>query len=557
MKIVIENVSDGEILTYPILLIRGKIDNVDAEALGEENNGSFNSKHSIFLTHTSNKQGSNKEHLQTIPVTYFGETIAKFKFLVQLKVGINKISLEYFRIRRSVTISFEPPYARQSHQVKLLYIICADSEGNFQSPNEEGEESLNKNGHKEGQPNVRNDVNSAKKRISLAGAIIQSLLAESLEVHGLERKTIQFYNDLSEQSNNKIDDHEVYPETYVFKSNLYTKEVYNMNQRELWEHHAKEIIASEQNDFLKRNIKVKYLAIHSATRYCNTSKAVPRDHAHVLSLTKGYASIGGGDFALLGSGCLYTWPEQMSDVIPTFYNTTEVDVTTVMDDSAYRKTIGGSYATTLGAVIHELGHTFDLGHASNGFMARGFDDVDRFFTLSNDRANYRNAAKKSSSLMCCMSSALVRFDSSPFHCPPSPLWPNTQASRLKGTNYLEEYQQKQYYRKMIMEFGSAYWDKSSALILSSHKWFNLSSSTDDTSQKISYFDDTKQVCSENSDIVVLELRDGSGNILDFVDFTSQNDCQFIDLNPYIDQLGSKLKTILCINYDGYMLKQQI
>ena len=228
-----------------------------------------------------------------------------------------------------------------------------------------------------------------------------------------------------------------------------------------------------------------------------------------------------------------------------------------MDDSAYRKTIGGSYATTLGAVIHELGHTFDLGHASNGFMARGFDDVDRFFTLSNDRANYRNAAKKSSSLMCCMSSALQRVDSSPFHCPPSPMLPNTQVSRLKGTNYLEEYQQKQYYRKMIMEFGSAYWDKSSALILSAHKWFNISSSTDEAIQKISYFDDIKQVCSENSDIVVLELRDGNGNILDFVDFTSQDDCQFIDLNPYIDQLGSKLKTILCINYDGYMLKQQI
>ena len=39
MKIVIDNVSDGEVVTYPVLLIRGKIDNVDTVALGDEGNG--------------------------------------------------------------------------------------------------------------------------------------------------------------------------------------------------------------------------------------------------------------------------------------------------------------------------------------------------------------------------------------------------------------------------------------------------------------------------------------------------------------------------------------
>ena len=554
MKIVIENVSDGEVLTYPILLIRGKIDNVDAVSLGEENSGSFNSKHSIFLTHTSEAGGSNKESLQTIPVTYFGETIAKFKYLLHLKIGINKISLEYFRIRRSVTIKYEPPYDHHSHQVKLLYIVCADSDGKFQSPCEGNEDDNKKNGQKEGQLKASNDIASAKKRISLAGAVIQSILAESLEVHGFGRKTIQFYNESTNQSNKKTDDHEPYPETFLFKSNLSTKEVYSMNQRELWEYHAKEIIASEKSDTPDRSINVKYLAIHSATRYCNKSRIVPKDHSDVLSLTKGYASIGGGDFALLGSGCLFTWPEQLSEVIPTFSNTTEIDVTQFMDDSAYRKTIGGCYATTLGAVIHELGHTFDLGHATNGFMARGFDDVDRFFTLSSDTGKHRNASKNPSSLMCCMSSTVQRLDSSPFHCPPSPMLSNS-VSKLKGTNYLEEYQQKQYYRKMIIEFGNAFWDKSSALILSAHKWFNVSSS--EIENQMTYSNDTKHVHSGNADIVALELRDGSGNILDFVDFTSQDSCQFIDLNPYIDKLGSKLNTFLCISYDGNMLKHKI
>lgn len=46
-----------------------------------------------------------------------------------------------------------------------------------------------------------------------------------------------------------------------------------------------------------------------------------------------------------------------------------------MDDSAYRGTVGGSFATTLGSVLS--GWTlFDLGHTDEGIMARGFDDMD-------------------------------------------------------------------------------------------------------------------------------------------------------------------------------------
>ena len=44
-------------------------------------------------------------------------------------------------------------------------------------------------------------------------------------------------------------------------------------------------------------------------------------------------------------------------------------------------------ATTLGAAIHELGHVFDLAHSEDGFMARGFDDLDKFFKCSSQSAN--------------------------------------------------------------------------------------------------------------------------------------------------------------------------
>ena len=53
----------------------------------------------------------------------------------------------------------------------------------------------------------------------------------------------------------------------------------------------------------------------------------------------------------------------------------------------FRGTFGGCFATTLGGLIHELGHMLDLGHTDNGMMSRGCDDVDKFFTLSTSQSN--------------------------------------------------------------------------------------------------------------------------------------------------------------------------
>ena len=54
---------------------------------------------------------------------------------------------------------------------------------------------------------------------------------------------------------------------------------------------------------------------------------------------------------------------------------------------SHRGTYGGCFATTLGALVHELGHSLDLGHTENGIMARGFDDMDRFFSISPGNSN--------------------------------------------------------------------------------------------------------------------------------------------------------------------------
>lgn len=45
----------------------------------------------------------------------------------------------------------------------------------------------------------------------------------------------------------------------------------------------------------------------------------------------------------------------------------------------FRGTLGACFSTTLGSVLHELFHTFDLGHTENGVMGRGFDNIYKIF----------------------------------------------------------------------------------------------------------------------------------------------------------------------------------
>ena len=72
-----------------------------------------------------------------------------------------------------------------------------------------------------------------------------------------------------------------------------------------------------------------------------------------------------------------------------------------MDDSGYRGTVGGCVATTIGSILHEMGHVFDLGHTRQGVMARGFDDLDSLLTIISEKGGSRTGVSKSARLTPC------------------------------------------------------------------------------------------------------------------------------------------------------------
>ena len=103
----------------------------------------------------------------------------------------------------------------------------------------------------------------------------------------------------------------------------------------------------------------------------------------VAKKAKAHTALGGGGQGLFGGGSLFAWPARLQDIQSAFMNATRVDKDKVQDDSAGRSTFWGVASTTIGACLHEVGHSFGLPHSREpmDIMTRGFDHFNRAFTF--------------------------------------------------------------------------------------------------------------------------------------------------------------------------------
>ena len=130
---------------------------------------------------------------------------------------------------------------------------------------------------------------------------------------------------------------------------------------------------------------------------------------------------------------------------------------------------GACLSTSIGSIVHELGHCFDLVHTDAGVMARGFDDIDRYFTLADsEEPRSELTVQKSSKL------TIVRFESKQ-DAPEMPRGRTRTSSFTKisqtnrGSELLGRYYHKQDYEQMRSDFGGSFFTRQCALLLFYHR----------------------------------------------------------------------------------------
>jgi hypothetical protein len=279
----------------------------------------------------TNAQNPRPDGSNTAPIAAGG----RFKALVALVPGVNHLRLSSDGApgpAGRLTLTYRP--MTTSYRVNVVYVVAED--GDTRYPTQKADD----------RQNYRDKLDTAVK-------LMQTFTAERMNDVGMGRRTFGLEFD----KDGKVVVHTVrYPApTWTLRAKT-GNELYGLFY-----------------DWVGRRFPMthnKNLVVMGFTDYDPAAKQ-PRGHT----------ALGGGGMGLFGSNGMFAWPDSLRDVHRTFGDATPVDDTRVWDDTAGRGTLWALASTTIGAILHEMGHTFGLPHSPDGesIMSRGFDHFNRAF----------------------------------------------------------------------------------------------------------------------------------------------------------------------------------
>lgn len=286
-SIEILNFEDGQKVSYSIVVIEGKV----------KTHGLCQSENQVKVEHINGPCWSPKITHHKLAATF------DFKCILRLEHGCNTFNMQYCSAQLELVLHFAPkctPFC-----VIPVYVICKGHDGRFQAP--EGED---------------NSINSACDRIDTGLRLLQSLMAERLQIGGYGRQTFQLQADADPSA----------PDCHVFYSDISVEEAYTVPAKTLWSRLGRELMTSHLG-----RVTHKFVAFLSCTYYKGIShKNKNITYDDILAHTEGHVALGGGGLALFGTACLHTWACSVEEVVPRLLNSTQVDPSIFMDNSNYR-----------------------------------------------------------------------------------------------------------------------------------------------------------------------------------------------------------------------------
>lgn len=258
----------------------------------------------------------------------------RFKVLAELTPGANNLTIASGPAKVNLPLTYKPQTNR--YVVRVHYFVDKSGDTRFQTP-------------------LKNDPQNWRGKLDTAMKLMQTFTAERLGDLGLPRRT--FNLELDGKGRVKV---------HILKGSKDAASYRKLTGGQLYTEAMTELARQSPHK------SASNLVIPAFTRF---DPATGRVGAHT--------ALGGGNLALFGGGSLFSWPDSVSQAQETFMNAAIVDHTQFFSDSMGRHTFWANASTTMGAALHEIGHTFGLPHSRDvhDIMTRGHDRLNRFFTL--------------------------------------------------------------------------------------------------------------------------------------------------------------------------------
>ncbi|KDO21236.1 hypothetical protein SPRG_13735 [Saprolegnia parasitica CBS 223.65] len=260
----------------------------------------------------------------------------RFKALVHLpRLGAHDIVINVAECYTFLSVTYACPVT--DHKMRFYYQKCAGDDGTFDAP-----------------LGADNSEAMAVAKIKFNALLLQTAMATLLPDH----ETFALEVDEDGQ-----------PIVHVIETSFGLAAAHAATDQELYALVAKDMEALGYHHCVS-GTQWKHAVLLGCARYNPSTRKAD-----------GHLALGGNAHAMFGACGLHTWAAHVGEVSSKFLDATPIDASRLLDDSCHRKTHWANYATGLGAFLHELGHALGLGHAVDGIMARGFDNLNRLFCI--------------------------------------------------------------------------------------------------------------------------------------------------------------------------------
>ncbi len=261
----------------------------------------------------------------------------RFKALVKLVPGENTIGLRTGPGEPTTTLQLTYKPSTNPHYVRLVWMTDKSGDPTYAAPSDDTPQDY-------------------EARLRTAALLMQTFTAERFHDLGFPRQTFTLETDRTGA-----------PIVHRLRAPESAEHYYAMANDQTWWGDVNRWLGDEHPDTFAKNMVL--------AAYTRKDEETGKMKAHT--------ALGGGALGLFGSASVFSWPTSIAGAATVFMDGTMVDPTRVHDDSAGRGTVWGLASTTMGATLHEMGHSFGLPHCKDplGIMTRGFDRFNRVFTF--------------------------------------------------------------------------------------------------------------------------------------------------------------------------------
>jgi hypothetical protein len=260
----------------------------------------------------------------------------RFKALTELVPGINHLVIKAGKHSKALDLTYQPQTT--PNVVRMVYAVDRTGDTAYQTPR-------------------KDDDQDYAGKLGAMMLMMQTFAAERMNDIGMGRKTFNLELD----DNGKV-------KVHVMKCDKTSQEIFTLGggRGKLFSY-----LAGQTNKNLPSQNTRNVI-------YAGFSRFNPETKQNMA-----YTALGGGNTAVFGGSNMYCYPSRLADIQQAFMDATPIDTNNFSSDSGGRHTFWANASTSIGATLHETGHTFDLPHVRDwtGIMSRGFDFFSRFWTL--------------------------------------------------------------------------------------------------------------------------------------------------------------------------------